>query len=58
MGEEKDLQSQPHQQQQLILPELSVNLNGWGPSMDGSKLVNGMPFTSFNKADRLGMVST
>lgn len=39
----------------LILPELPVNNNGWGP-VENLKLFNGMPYQSFNKNDRLGMV--
>ncbi|UXI14825.1 autophagy-related protein 2-like B [Sarcoptes scabiei] len=40
----------------LNLPDLPCNSNGWGP-VDNLKLFNGMPYQSFNKNDRLGMVA-
>ena len=52
MGEETETK-----RPSLILPNLVTNVGGWGPSLDCPRLVNGMPFVSFNKSDRLGMVS-
>lgn len=40
----------------LLLPQLQINPNGWGPATE-PKLFNGMPYQTFNKNDRLGMVS-
>lgn len=39
----------------FVLPQLQINPNGWGPSTE-PKLFNGMPYQTFNKNDRLGMV--
>ena len=41
----------------LDVGALAVNLNGWGPAIDSKNAANLIPFQSFNKSDRLGMVA-
>jgi len=37
--------------------DLAINLNGWGPAIDTKNAASLIPFQSFNKSDRLGMVA-
>lgn len=52
MSTEEEVQSAP---KRLLLPQLQINPSGWGPATE-PKLFNGMPYQTFNKNDRLGMV--